>query len=70
MFVSFRSIKLLEVSHLDSEGGRDQQHETFCCDAVKVPLTSDTFDATLCIGIHLPFLRAFTLSSFIFNLIF
>jgi hypothetical protein len=48
-----RSIKLLEVSHTDSSGatGREAQHETFCCDAVKVPLTSDTFDATLCIGI-------------------
>jgi hypothetical protein len=30
--------------------GRERQHETFCCDAVKVPLTSNTFDATLCIG--------------------
>lgn len=47
-----RSIKLLEVSHVDSADatGREQQHETFCCDAVKVPLTSNTFDATLCIG--------------------
>ena len=31
-------------------GGREQQHETFCCDAVSLPLTTDTFDATLCIG--------------------
>ena len=38
-----RSIKLLEVSH-------SSEYETFCCDAVKLPLTSDTFDATLCIG--------------------
>jgi hypothetical protein len=38
-----RSEKLLEVSHC-------AEHETFCCDAVKLPLTSNTFDATLCIG--------------------
>lgn len=38
-----RSLKLLEVS-------RSEENETFCCDAVKLPLTSDTFDATLCIG--------------------
>ena len=38
-----RSAKLLEVSHT-------AEFETFCCDAVKLPLTSDTFDATLCIG--------------------
>ena len=38
-----RSLKLLEVSHCN-------EHETFCCDGAKVPLTSDTFDATLCIG--------------------
>lgn len=39
-----RSLKLLEVSH-------DKAYESFCCDAVKLPLTSDTFDATLCIAV-------------------
>jgi alkylated DNA repair protein alkB family protein 8 len=39
-----RSIRLLEVS-------ADQRHETFCCDAVKVPLRSDVFDAVLCIAV-------------------
>lgn len=38
-----RSLKLLEVSS-------SRENETFCCDAVKLPLTSDSFDATLCIG--------------------
>ena len=39
-----RSMKLLEVS-------RDSQFETFCCDAVKLPLRSDVFDAVLCIAV-------------------
>ena len=39
-----RSMKLLEVS-------RDAQFETFSCDAVKLPLRSDVFDAVLCIAV-------------------
>ena len=39
-----RSMKLLEVS-------RDLRYETFCCDAVKLPLRSDVFDAVLCIAV-------------------
>ena len=39
-----RSMKLLEVS-------RDVRYETFCCDAVKLPLRSDVFDAVLCIAV-------------------
>lgn len=58
LWVDVRSIKLLEVSRADTatpgsgpnSNSREQLHETFCCDAVKLPLTSDTFDATLCIG--------------------
>lgn len=41
-----RSIKLLEVSFAPTEG-----HNTFCCDAVRLPLVSDAFDATLCIAV-------------------
>lgn len=39
-----RSIKLLEVS-------RDSKFETFCCDAVKLPLRTGVFDAVLCIAV-------------------
>lgn len=39
-----RSVKLLEVSY-------DKAYEVFCCDAVKLPLRSDIFDATLCIAV-------------------
>jgi ubiquinone/menaquinone biosynthesis C-methylase UbiE len=38
-----RSLKLLEVSNTP-----EKDHNTFCCDAVKVPLRSNAFDATLC----------------------
>ena len=49
-----RSLKLLEVSHCN-------EHETFCCDGAKVPLTSDTFDSTLCIGEY-DYWQCFTIS--------
>jgi alkylated DNA repair protein alkB family protein 8 len=39
-----RSLKLLHVSH-------ENEYETFCCDAVKLPLCTDMFDATLCIAV-------------------
>eukprot|EP01038_Epipyxis_sp_PR26KG_P008479 gene8479-11462_t len=39
-----RSFKLIQVS-------KEIGHETFCCDAVKLPLRSDMFDATLCIAV-------------------
>ena len=39
-----RSLNLLQVS-------KDSANETFCCDAVKLPLRSDCFDATLCIAL-------------------
>jgi alkylated DNA repair protein alkB family protein 8 len=39
-----RSLSLLEVSQAP-------MHETFCCDAVKVPLRSGVFDACICIAV-------------------
>jgi len=39
-----RSLNLLKVS-------REPGHETFCCDAVKLPLQSDAFDATICVAV-------------------
>ena len=39
-----RSLNLLQVS-------REPSHETFCCDAVKLPLVSDMFDVTICIAV-------------------
>jgi SAM-dependent methyltransferase len=39
-----RSLNLLDVS-------KDAHFETFCCDAVKLPLVSDRFDAVLCIAV-------------------
>jgi alkylated DNA repair protein alkB family protein 8 len=39
-----RSWKLLEVS-------RDIEHQTFCCDAVQLPLQDNSFDATMCIAV-------------------
>lgn len=39
-----RSWTLLQVS-------KETAHETFCCDAVKLPLHSDTFDATICVAV-------------------
>jgi len=39
-----RSWTLLQVS-------KEPSHETFCCDAVKLPLCSDYFDATICVAV-------------------
>lgn len=39
-----RSLRLLEVS-------REQTHETFACDAVKIPFLSRSFDAVICIAV-------------------
>jgi alkylated DNA repair protein alkB family protein 8 len=39
-----RSLKLLEVSF-------QKEFETFACDAVKLPLQNNMFDATLCIAV-------------------
>jgi len=39
-----RSLKLLEVS-------QESSHETFACDAVKIPFLSGAFDATICIAV-------------------
>ena len=39
-----RSWGLLQVS-------KNPAYETFCCDVVTLPLTSDTFDATICVAV-------------------
>ena len=39
-----RSLKLLEVS-------KELNHETFCCDAVKLPFVTGMFDAVICIAV-------------------
>jgi len=39
-----RSWTLLQVS-------KEPGHEAFCCDAVKLPLVSDTFDAVICVAV-------------------
>lgn len=41
-----RSLQLLRVSKLENS-----EHETFCCDAVVLPLLSNTFDAVICIAV-------------------
>ena len=52
-----RSIKLLEVSQNDDESPGSSsnfsthRYETFSCDAVKLPLRSNVFDAALCIAV-------------------
>jgi len=52
-----RSIKLLEVSQNDDESPSSSsnfsthRYETFSCDAVKLPLRSNVFDAALCIAV-------------------
>ena len=52
-----RSIKLLEVSQNDddspsnSSNANTHRYETFSCDAVKLPLRSNVFDAALCIAV-------------------
>jgi hypothetical protein len=33
------------------EVSRENSHETFCCDAIKLPLLSNFFDASLCIAV-------------------
>lgn len=42
--LSFSHSSLFQVSH-------DFDYESFCCDAVKLPLRSDAFDATICIAV-------------------
>lgn len=39
-----RSVNLLHVS-------RDGAYETFCCDAVQLPLVTGVFDAAICIAV-------------------
>lgn len=39
-----RSMKLLEVSN-------EENHETFCCDAVTLPFVTGMFDAVICIAV-------------------
>lgn len=39
-----RSWNLLQVS-------KEPEHETFCCDIVKLPIVDDSFDATICIAV-------------------
>jgi alkylated DNA repair protein alkB family protein 8 len=52
-----RSTKLLEVSQNDVESpgntynSSNHRYETFSCDAVKLPLRSNVFDAALCIAV-------------------
>ena len=42
--LSLSHSSLFQVSH-------DFDYESFCCDAVKLPLRSDAFDATICIAV-------------------